>query len=269
MDTSNIFGFGRFLGHYQLRRPLPGYTLSHMVPTVPEDAVLEHSHADAHFVLFLEGAYLSTAAGAPKLATQPMLIYNPPGVVHRDCFRSEQGRFFTLSISPVAQAEGMPLLPQHALVLDDRATALAEQVASATRDPHGETLWLESLCSALLARTADNLGPVLRAAPGWLQRVCERLRDECGRDFSLGDVAREAGVHPVYLTRVFRKHLRCTPGDYLRRCRLDKAAALLTLRRLPLAEVAHACGYYDQAHFSHAFRRAYGLAPSAYREALA
>lgn len=268
MAASDVFGFGRFLGRHQQRRPLPGYTLSHMVPTIPEDAVREHSHADAHFLLFLEGSYLSSAAGAPAVSTRPMLIYNPPGVMHRDCFRSAGGRFFTLSVSPVTQSEGTPLLPQHALVLDAGAFALAERVAAAARDPHGETLWLESLCSALLARTAENLGPMLRAAPAWLHRVCERLRDECGRDLNLGDVAREAGVHPVYLTRVFRKHLRCTPGDYLRRCRLDKAAALLMRRHLPLAEVAQTCGYYDQAHFSHAFRRAYGVAPSLYRAAL-
>jgi AraC family transcriptional regulator len=230
---------------------------------------LEHSHAEAHYLLFLEGSYLSTAAGAPAVTDRPMLIYNPPGVVHRDCFRSQHGRFFTHSVSAVSQAEGAPLLPQHALVLDGSAFALAQKIAAAGRDPYSEPLWLESLCNALLARTAESLEPVLRAAPGWLQRVCERLRDDCGRNLTLGDIAREAGVHPVHLTRVFRARLHCTPGDYLRRCRLDKAAALLASSRLRLTDVAQACGYFDQAHFTHAFRRAYGVAPSAYRRGLA
>jgi AraC family transcriptional regulator len=35
--------------------------------------------------------------------------------------------------------------------------------------------------------------------------------------------------------------------------------------RTPLAQIAAQCGYVDQSHFSHAFRRAYRLTPTAFR----
>jgi len=265
-DRTRIFAAGQFLGELLTRRRLPAFELAHRVPTVHQDAVQEHAHAEAHYVLFMRGRYVSTAHGAPSLATLPMLIYNPPGVVHRDCFQGDGtgGRFFTLS-PDLASIAGLAL-PSYALVLHGAAFSAAARMARLVQRGDRESLRMESLCTELLATTATALESCLDLAPRWLKRALELLRDDCGRDLSLAEVARTAEVHPVHLTRVFRRHLRCTPGEYLRRCRLDRASALLTRRSLSLSEIAQACGYYDQAHFCHAFKRAYGVSPKAYRE---
>ena len=265
-DRTRIFTAGQFLGDLLARRRLPAFELAHRLPTVHQDAVHEHSHAEAHYVLFMQGRYVSSAHGAPRLATRPMLIYNPPGVVHRDCFEGDGagGRFFTLSPDPSAVAE--LTLPSYALVLDGAALRTAARIARLAQRGERDPLDMESLCTELLGATATALESRLDSAPRWLRRALELLRDDCGRDLSLAEVAESADVHPVHLTRVFRRHLRCTPGDYLRRCRLDKAAALLESGRSRLSEIAQACGYFDQAHFSRAFKRAYGVPPRAYRE---
>lgn len=265
-DPTTILAGGQFMGRHRRRLQLPGYVLSHMVPTVPEDGVREHSHADAHYVLFLAGAYVSSAHGAPAVAVHPMLIYNPPGTVHRDRFRGAGGRFFTLALSAVALTEVSPALPDYALVLDGAALRLALHIAAGTRRPYAEPLELESLCAGLLEHTSEAADTVLDAAPPWLRRARELLHDDCGRQLSLTDIARSAGVHPVHLNRVFRQHLHCTPGGYLRRCRLDRAATLLARGRSSLAQIAQACGYFDQAHFCRSFKQAYGMPPRAYRE---
>lgn len=267
---TRIFAAGQFLGDLLTRRGLPTFELAHRVPTVHQDAVQEHTHAEAHYVLCMRGRYVSTAHGAPRLATRPMLIYNPPGVVHRDCFQGNGagGRFFTLSVSASALVDAGPALPNYALMLDVGALSLAGRIARSSRQAHPETLQLESLCTELLARTARKADMSLDMAPPWLRRARELLRDDCGRDLSLADIAGGAGVHPVHLTRVFRRHLRCTPGEYLRRCRLDRASALLSAGTGKLSEIAQACGYFDQAHFTHAFKQAYGVSPKAYRAGL-
>jgi AraC family transcriptional regulator len=264
----SIFVAGQFLGDVGIRHRLPAFNLAHLVPTVHQDAVHEHSHSEAHYLLFMQGRYLSTAHGAPGLASQPMLIYNPPGVVHRDCFEADgkDGRFFTISVPAGAIAD--LLMPNYALVLDQAALQAAERIAALAQRQGYEALQLESLCTELLARTALTLEASLELAPRWLKRAQALLHDDCGKSLSLAEVAREAGVHPVHLTRVFRRYLRCTPGEYLRRCRLDKAAALIAADAARLSEIAQTCGYVDQAHLSHAFRAAYGMAPGAYRTGL-
>lgn len=121
---------GEFLGRRQRRRIAGVSALAELTPTVPEREVREHAHEDAHFVLLCAGTYVSRAAGAPAVAAAPMLVYNPPGTVHRDRFRGEGGRFFTLSCDAAVladvdandgsrrvQAHGSRVLPHEALAL--------------------------------------------------------------------------------------------------------------------------------------------------------
>ncbi len=51
-------------------------------------------------------------------------------------------------------------------------------------------------------------------------------------------LAQELGLHPAYLARAFRSHFHCSPGDFERQHRLQRAANLLALSRLNLCEVA-------------------------------
>jgi AraC family transcriptional regulator len=84
----------------------------------------------------------------------------------------------------------------------------------------------------------------------------------------LSELAAAADVHPVHFARAFRARYGRSPGEYLRHCRLERACALLRDLRTPLADIAAQCGYVDQSHFSHAFRRAYRLTPTAFRRLL-
>jgi AraC family transcriptional regulator len=57
-------------------------------------------------------------------------------------------------------------------------------------------------------------------------------------------------------------------GEYVRRVRAEKAAWLLRSTHRPLIEVALECGFAGAAPFSRSFRAAYGMTPSAYRQAM-
>lgn len=269
-----VFPQGHFLGRTETRWSAGGFALTRMVPTVPEHEVHEHTHAEAHFVVLLRGEYLSSAEGAPALAREPLVIYNPPGTLHRDRFRGDGvgGEFMTVTL-------GMGTLRDYAqaVALPDRPRAFAAGEGEAWRRLAGlattreasDALHSESLCAELLDAASAPLRERREHLPPWLWRVREMLHDDCGSELSLGELAAVAGVHAVHLTRSFRRHFGCTPGDYLRRCRLAKAAALLTTSREALVEVAARCGYFDQAHFARSFQAAFGRSPRAYRQAVA
>jgi AraC family transcriptional regulator len=89
-----------------------------------------------------------------------------------------------------------------------------------------------------------------------------RFRESVG----LRHVAREAGVHPVYLARVFRRRHGCSVGEYLRVLRLVEAGRLV-LEGAALAQAAHEAGFADQAHFSRCFSGAFGFTPKGLRPA--
>ncbi len=83
---------------------------------------------------------------------------------------------------------------------------------------------------------------------------------------SLAEIAHAAGVHPVHLSREFRRYFDVTVGEYMRKLRTDHAAHLLAASAMPLAEIADVCGFADQSHFSSTFKRTVGMTPARFRE---
>jgi AraC family transcriptional regulator len=270
-DVSNhlpTFAYGRFLGDYRAQREVGAMALAELRPTVPEDEVREHTHDDAHFLLLLQGNYLSTAQGMPPVCSGRALLLNPPGTTHRDCFRGLDGLFFTVSVPAAVWREAQlqrPLpasavrLPGSTLV---RAACLWRELRAWDT---ASALVVESGFEELLDAAAAMAQTGSRNGPAWLDRVRERLADEWRRTPGLVELAHQAEVHPAYMARVFRRHYGCSPATYLRRCRMERAIGLLDDPGLTVAEVAASCGFFDQAHFTHAFRRAHRVTPSQYR----
>jgi AraC family transcriptional regulator len=269
--------FGRFFGRLAEEHALAGFVLTRMVPTVPKREIRRHQHAEGHFVFVLRGAYETGARPAAGRPDAPLLIYNPPGTEHADCFAPgdlERCAFATLSVAAptLAAIETEVEMPPTAVCLSPSAAGLVRRILDEARGLQGDdgrsASILDGLCVDLLLRTGIERDRA-KGAPGWLVRARELLRDTNLEDGarSVGEIAGALGVHPVHLARCFRRHFGVTPGEYLRRCRLDRAGRLLRQSALGLAEVAAATGFADQSHFSHAFRRRFGVGPGAFRRA--
>ena len=82
---------------------------------------------------------------------------------------------------------------------------------------------------------------------------------------SLEGLAKQVNVHPVHLARTFRKYYRCTLGDFQRRRRIEFACRELSNSDISLVDIALRAGFYDQSHFTRAFKKLMGIPPSKYR----
>lgn len=257
-------------------RAAGGASLALYAPTLASHEVPPHRHDSAHVVAVQRGHYLSSAEGADGAAPgEPLLVFNPPRVEHRDRFAPGQqlpaARFVALAIEwPLwldlaADAE----LPPQALAWHGpRARAWLARLHGVLRLPDATPADTEGLVAELAGTAAQRRERTLDAASPWLRQARDALRDEPGlalQPGGLARLARQIGVHPVHLARSFRAALGRTPGDYARARRLQAAAARLLRSREPLAEVALAAGYFDQAHFTRAFRAAFGLPPARWR----
>lgn len=257
---------GQFLGDHQARRRFAGIELADMRPTVPSHEVHAHTHGEAHLLVLHRGAYLSSAQGMPEVCIEPVVLLNPPGTHHRDCFHSlDDARFLTVSLDAALwdQAEAGTALPMHAARLSSLALPAAYRLWRQLVDfDDASRLAIEAEVQELLARSAGASEPAARASDtAWLARARARLQDDVGNVPGIAELAREAGLHPVYFARAFRRAYGSSPGDYLRQRRVEAAIAVLCGGTRPLAEVAGACGFADQSQMSHALQRAVGLSP--------
>ncbi|GAB6939034.1 helix-turn-helix domain-containing protein [Isoptericola variabilis] len=120
--------------------------------------------------------------------------------------------------------------------------------------------------------------PVLRAAAARrrtpraavaLDRVARVLgavvTGELGPDAGVTDLADLVGTTPRSLQRLFAQWVGVSPKWVLQRHRVHLAADLLAADPgMPLADLAAAVGYYDQAHLGVDFARALGTTPAVY-----
>ncbi|MUM77178.1 helix-turn-helix domain-containing protein [Pseudodesulfovibrio sp. F-1] len=98
-------------------------------------------------------------------------------------------------------------------------------------------------------------------------RAREVIRAEYGEDLSLGRLAREAGLSPWHLVRVFEGEVGVTPHVYLTQVRVDRARRMLAGPGR-IADIAVECGFADQAHLTRLFKRQTGMTPGGFRKNL-
>ena len=82
------------------------------------------------------------------------------------------------------------------------------------------------------------------------------------------DVARRSGLSHRRLLTIFRSQVGLAPKQFCRILRFQHAHLVAQRTgRVNWAEVALTCGFYDQAHLTHDFRRLSGLTPTQYERA--
>lgn len=82
--------------------------------------------------------------------------------------------------------------------------------------------------------------------------------------FSLSEAAGRSFVSETYFRKLFKKEFGISPKQYVIRCRIDYAKALLLAGYFTVQEVSSLCGYADSKHFSVEFKRLTGVSPTGY-----
>ena len=154
----------------------------------------------------------------------------------------------------------------------DLVTRLQAQVVSG--NPLGAA-YSQGLSLTLVSYLIASYGQRRPAAdfpvePGRLPRLqCQALmvfiEDFLSRNIGLVDMAAVVGYSPDHFSRLFRQTFRVSPYRYLLGRRVERAKAMLRDARLPIADIALACGFSSHSHLNVVFKRLTGMTPARYR----
>jgi AraC-like DNA-binding protein len=108
---------------------------------------------------------------------------------------------------------------------------------------------------------------------GWLAglrdpligKVMSMMHARSAHDWTIDELAREAGMSRSVLAERFAKLIGIPPMHYLAKWRMQIASELLTSGKASLASIAADVGYESEASFSRAFKKMIGVPPSAWR----
>jgi AraC family transcriptional regulator len=99
-----------------------------------------------------------------------------------------------------------------------------------------------------------------------IQPVLAYAASHLDDDVSLGALASHAGLSTYHLQRAFSAAAGESPKQFTLRLRLGRAAAMLLVGGGSILDIALSCGFESHEVFCRAFRRRFGLSPSAYRQ---
>ena len=232
----------------------------------------KHSHELAFFALVLNGHYRERCGRREAEYAPFTLMFRPAGVPHQDEIGPCGVRLYEIELRPAWQR----CLSDCSAALDTPrddtgggplvwfTMKLFREVEAS---PGCDDLTVESLLAEILSFAASSQRES-RHAPAWLSRVLDKLQAEHCRRLTLDELSREAGVHPVHLSRVFRRCVGEGIAEHVHRLRVRTACERLLAPNVSLSELSFSTGFADQSHFTRAFRKITCMTPAAFRSFL-
>lgn len=158
--------------------------------------------------------------------------------------------------------------------IDDPLLSLsAHRLVEASEAVHsGQSLLAEQLAYTLALHLSDRYAAPSTPSPerldldtGIRARIADYVRADPGRDITLSEMAKVAGLSPSSFIRNFKRSTGMTPHRFVVEQRIHAAAELLSGFDMTIAEIALAVGFSSQSHLGTSFRAATGLSPARFR----
>lgn len=259
---------GNFYGAVRQKHQQCGAIFTDLCHRTPRK-LPEHSHQLPFFGLLLDGRYREHYLHQEKYFAPFTIMFRPAGVPHQDEIGPHGVKFFEIEILPswqkrLADCSGGLKKPSEDCA-GGEVLWLAMKLFRATRSGEVDDLVVESLLAELLGTVASEKTEIIPDAPSWLRRVVDKLESDFCQRLTLEELSNEASVHPVHLSRVFRRCTREGIGEYVHRLRIRSACEQMLKPDTSLTEVALEKGFADQSHFTRVFRRVTGMSPGMFR----
>ncbi len=108
--------------------------------------------------------------------------------------------------------------------------------------------------------------PSVHPLQKWRLKLVESFIDQhLDKCICLADLAKAAGLSPMYFAAQFRAATGLRPHDFLLQRRIERSKELLAHPNSRLVEVALDVGFQTQAHFTTVFKRFVGTTPARWR----
>ena len=263
-DSSRIVSLlasasGEILAEMQTRNFLVtevAYPAGHMIPL--------HLHERPTAVCCLRGSFVERIGGEPVECDENLVIIKRTLEPHSNTYPLDCRLLIVEPAGAILMSEIGELFSR------------TSRVPARSLRPHFLRIWSElhsrdSLAAfAIDAKVCEVVADLLRsrtraADRGRIGKALDILHDSFPDPVDVASLAAACGFPARSFARHFQRELGCTVIEYLRRLRIEKAKERLRNGDADILAVAMDLGFYDQSHFTNAFRRRVGMTPSEYR----
>lgn len=231
------------------------------------------SHPMAELVYVDQGSLHSVADGQELILEQGDMVLYPPDQWHMQYADPSQApRMVTIGF----EAEGIrwQSFAGRRFHPDEEAVRLLRQMLAVQE--RGDEEQLFSLLTLLLLRLQEKTGktekqfvqPAITGENTIIRKAQQYVQENVTQKLTVTVVAEAVGVSASYLTALFQKHLRFSPGEYIRRMKLQQSKQLIREGQMNFTQIAQTLQYSTVHHFSRQFRQVFGMTPTEYAKSV-
>ncbi|MBQ8769190.1 MAG: helix-turn-helix transcriptional regulator [Oscillospiraceae bacterium] len=235
------------------------------------------SHPMMELTYVDQGTLHSVVDGQETVLEQGELMLYGPNQWHMQYADVDVApRYVTISFD--LQTTQLPLLINRKFKIPQRAAFLLQQLLHEQdrMDKYSSDLIISLLTQFLifLLRSTDDADTRLKASNSVhseneiIRRAQQYVSAHIREKLSVPTVARMVDVSPSYLTALFHKNLQISPGEYIRRIKLQESKQMIRENSMNFSEIAAALQYSTVHHFSRQFKDKFGITPTEYAKSV-
>jgi AraC family transcriptional regulator len=231
-----------------------------------------HDHECANINLTLQGSFREIIGNHWQESSQSTLLVKPAGEHHANQYGSAGAHGFIIEVQP-SKLESIrrfsKLFDAPSYIQGGRLPVFMKKIYKEFQaiGSVASELMIEGLVLEMLAETSRHIDKTYSSLgiPHRIREARDFIHENFTEGISLSTIATAVGLNPAYLARMFRKYYGCSVGEYVKRLQLEFAEQELIKSESSLAEIAAAAGFYDQSHFTNAFKLYAKMTPTEFR----
>jgi AraC-like DNA-binding protein len=202
------------------------------------------------------GVFVKEHADEAAILDSNYVVYGAEGA----CLRPQRCGAEVCACTIIRSSDGIGAVPAGSCVLSSPRSFLA--YAQLLRSARFGAKGVDANLAALLCRMPADSGSPYACAHSPVVNDIRRLANESiARRITLNDLANAFYLSPFTLSRLFRRETGLSLRSYVIRLRLRKALTMLVFTPATLTQIALELGFYDEPHFSKAFRNEFRITP--------
>ena len=236
------------------------------------------SHPMPELTYVDQGSLHSVADGQDQLLKQGDLVIYAPGQWHMQYADVDVApRFVTITFD--LEGHGLDALYNRKFTAPRETMELLRLMLQEQEqlDEFSNDMIIAQLNMLLLTLLREAKGPrtvkvqtsnAVRSENQIIRKAQQYISSHIREKLSVPLVARQVDVSPSYLTALFHKHLQISPGEYIRRIKLQESKQMIRENDMNFTEIAAALQYSTVHHFSRQFKEKFGITPTEYAKSV-
>lgn len=235
------------------------------------------SHPMPELVYVDRGELHSVVSGRDMLLKQGDIVLYGPNQWHMQYVKNSIASSAFLVTFSVSECDLSSLFDRHIHASKSCITLLRNMLSEQERaDVYSKEVIKAQLQLLLLyllrdnreVRPADDGLSVIRHENEIVQKAQRAISEHIREKLSVPVAAEYAGVSPSYLTVMFQKYLEISPGEYIRRVKLEESKRMIRETEMNFTEIASALQYSTVHHYSRQFKDTFGITPTEYAKSV-